>query len=362
MEKARITFGMIVLNGEPFVRYNLLSLYPFAHQIIVVEGACPAAKNIAAADGHSRDTTLDTLRRFKAEEDPDNKLIIVTAEDEGHPDGFWTGEKDEMSQAYAKRATGNYLWQVDSDEFYLDDDLRFVTNWLENDPSITAVTFRQMSFWGSTDYIVDGYYLAGGASNYHRLFKWGPGYVYSSHRPPTVQNADGVDQRLINWKDSWVLQERGIYLYHYALLFPKQVREKCEYYSQVEWSETFDHMQQWADQAFNSLKRPFGVHNVYEYPSWLEKYDGRHPAAVLDMMNDIRDGRVHADLRDMKDVDKLLGTWWYSIGIRYLKMTARFYPTWRQWSQRILLLVHDPKRVAHSIAQRYKSLVHGARK
>jgi hypothetical protein len=35
----RITFGMIVLNGEPFMRYNLQAIYPFAHQIIVVEGA-----------------------------------------------------------------------------------------------------------------------------------------------------------------------------------------------------------------------------------------------------------------------------------------------------------------------------------
>ena len=39
----RITFGIIVLNGEPFVRYNLRSLYHFAHEIIVVEGAVQAA-------------------------------------------------------------------------------------------------------------------------------------------------------------------------------------------------------------------------------------------------------------------------------------------------------------------------------
>lgn len=26
----RVTFGMIVLNGEPFVRYNLRALYRFA--------------------------------------------------------------------------------------------------------------------------------------------------------------------------------------------------------------------------------------------------------------------------------------------------------------------------------------------
>ena len=35
----QVTFGTIVLNGEPFTRHNLRALYPFAHQIIVVEGA-----------------------------------------------------------------------------------------------------------------------------------------------------------------------------------------------------------------------------------------------------------------------------------------------------------------------------------
>ena len=45
-------------------------------------------------------------------------MTLVTAEDEGHPDGFWPGEKDEQSRAYASRATGDYLWQVDVDEFY----------------------------------------------------------------------------------------------------------------------------------------------------------------------------------------------------------------------------------------------------
>jgi hypothetical protein len=34
---------MIVLNGEPSIRYNLRALYPFAHQIFLAEGAAPAA-------------------------------------------------------------------------------------------------------------------------------------------------------------------------------------------------------------------------------------------------------------------------------------------------------------------------------
>lgn len=65
MSTLRITFGMIVLNGEPFLLYNLRSLYPFAHEIIVVEGASPNAAHAATPEGHSLDRTLDILHRFK---------------------------------------------------------------------------------------------------------------------------------------------------------------------------------------------------------------------------------------------------------------------------------------------------------
>ena len=118
LDMPKITFGMIVLNGQPFIRYNLRALYPFAHQIIVVEGASPGAANICTLDGHSTDGTSDALWDFKAHEDPEHKLTILTAQDEGYANGFWPGEKHEQSQAYAKRATGDYLWQVDVDEFY----------------------------------------------------------------------------------------------------------------------------------------------------------------------------------------------------------------------------------------------------
>ena len=85
----RITFGIIVLNGEPFIQYNLRTIYTYAHQIIVVEGATEGAAEISTSDGHSTDSTLETLRYFKSHEDPEDKIIFVTAETEGYPDGFW---------------------------------------------------------------------------------------------------------------------------------------------------------------------------------------------------------------------------------------------------------------------------------
>ncbi|NIA69015.1 glycosyltransferase family 2 protein [Pelagibius litoralis] len=317
----RITFGMIVLNGEPFLRYNLRGLYPYAHEIIVVEGAAPGACNIADPQGHSRDGTLAILRRFKEEEDPEDKLIIVTAEDEGYPDGFWPGEKDEQSRAYAKRASGNYLWQVDVDEFYRSEDIETVIALLHGEADITAVSFRQITFWGGFDYTAEGWYLRRGAATYHRLFQWGPGFDYVSHRPPTVHDDRARDLRQLRWFDDRAMAARGIYLYHYSLLLPKQVEEKCDYYQNAEWAQRVGALA-WAQQVFGELRRPFRVHNMYRYPSWLERYRGDHPQQILQMRSDIVDGRLPVELRRSDDIERLLNSIWYPAARFFVKQAS----------------------------------------
>lgn len=318
MAKPRITFGIIVLNGEPFTRYMLRALYPFAYQIVVAEGAAPGARNISTADGHSRDGTLETLRRFKAEEDPEGKLTIVTAEDEGYPDGFWPGEKDEQSRAYAKRATGDYLWQVDVDEFYKAEDMARVLAMLEADPCISGMTFKQITFWGGLDYTVDGWYLRRGAANYHRLFKWGPGFTYATHRPPTVLDAEGRDTRKLAWLDAETTSREGLFLYHYSLLLPKQVREKCDYYGNAAWAKRSGAIE-WAEEAFMNLRKPFRVHNVYDYPSWLERFQGGHPEEIVRMVRDLNSPASAIALRDTADIERLLCSRSYRLGRALLR-------------------------------------------
>jgi hypothetical protein len=308
----RISFGVIVLNGQPFTAHTLRSLYPFAHEIIVVEGAAPAARNIATSDGHSRDGTLAELRRFQAEEDPDHKVTVVTAEDEGQADGWWQGEKHEQSRAYAKRATGDYLWQVDIDEFYRREEMERIIGMLRADPTITAVTFKQLTFWGGLGYRTDGWYLRRGATYYHRLFRWGPGYEYTTHRPPTVRDANGRDLRDGHWVRGEALAREGIHLYHYSLLLPKQVIDKCDYYGNVTWTKRPGAIA-WAQDAFLKLRRPFRVHNVYDYPSWLERYRGPHPDEIVRMVDEL--ARDHPEqLRPTDDIERLLGSWWYPLG------------------------------------------------
>lgn len=316
--RPRITFGIIVLNGEPFTRYCLRSIYPFAHEIIVVEGACRAAASIATADGHSTDDTLEVLRNFKADEDKQNKVKIITR------DGFWT-EKDEQSRAYAAQATGDYLWQVDIDEFYQPQDMERIINMLESDREIAAVSFKQITFWGSPEYKVDSWYLRGGADIYHRLFKWGPGYEYATHRPPTIHDERGRDLRRLKWVGGKTLARKDIYLYHYSLLFPKQVMEKAAYYANMGLGRQCRTMPDWAEHDYLALRRPYRVHNVHTSPSWLERFPGGHPPAVLAMLEDGRGGLTKLELRSNDDVERLLNSPGYRLGSFILKGLVPVY-------------------------------------
>jgi hypothetical protein len=319
----RVTFGVIVLNGMPFVPYVLRALYPFAHQLIVVEGAAPGAAPRAAPGGHSSDGTLEELRRFARDDDPEGKVVVVTAEDEGHADGIWPGEKDEQSAAYAVRATGDYLWQVDIDEFYLPEHMEAVLELLAGDPSITTVTFPTLTFWGAPRCTVDGWFLRRGAADYHRLFQWAPGYTYATHRPPTVLDERGRDLRDLHWLDARETARRGLVMYHYSLLLPAQAIEKVAYYTNWglygDWFAA-DEGRRWLEDSYLTLRRPYRVHNVYRYPSWLERFNGPHAPEAERLFADIVAGRVRAERRPMEDAERLLRSPWYVAGRELLKL------------------------------------------
>lgn len=323
-DKPKITFGMIVLNGEPFVSYNLRSLYPFAHQIIVVEGACPSASKVATDDGHSLDGTLDCLRDFKRREDPEDKLIIVTAEELNKKDGFWS-EKSEMSQAYANRATGNFLWQIDSDEFYRAEDMTKVINFLSENPDITEVSFRTKTFWGGLNYKVDGILLKLGDQDFHRLFAWGKDYNYVTHRPPTVTNFEGKNLANIRSVTAHEMMKMGVFMHHYEYLFPHQVRNKSEYYANAPHCQGLRPESMWAEECYMRLEKPYRVHNIYKWISWLERYSGEHPDQIVDLMEDIKKGNKNIELRHTNDIETLLNNYIYRLGKLYFKSVFPIY-------------------------------------
>jgi len=318
----RITFGIIVLNGEPFTRYCLRSLYPFAHQIIVVEGGHEDTRAVATPDGHSIDGTLEALQRFKAEEDPLDKLEIVTR------DGFWPktdelgNHRTHQSRAYAERATGDYLWQVDIDEFYRPEDMQAVIAMLREQRDVSAVSFRTRSFFGSLRYAAESWDHLDGTRDFNRLFRWGPGYRYVTHEPPTVVDDRGRDLRALHWVRAGEMARRGVFLYHYESLIPWQVEQKVRIY-QDEKPEWCAGLLDWAENSYFRLQHPYRVHREYRSPSWLRRFDGPHPAEASRMMSDVTMGLTSQSPRDTEDIERLLQRWWYPLGRQYL--LARYY-------------------------------------
>jgi hypothetical protein len=323
----RISFGIIALNAQPFLEYNLRALYPFAHQLLVVEGATEAARSLATPDGHSTDETLKMLKDFRVTQDPEHKLSVITAQDEGFQNGFWP-EKDQMSKAYAKRATGNWLWQVDSDEFYKRDDLQAVCQLLERNPQINAVSFPYFEFFGGFDYVITGKWHLIEHSRFHRLFRWGSGYTYTKHRPPTVVDESGTNLRKKNWLKTPRNGNKKIQLFHYSYVFPKQALQKVGYYSNVSWTDAFRKNQNWFEESYLALKRPLflGERGKWIF-QWLERFRGKHPLIIDQLRNDMDRGHVSEQVRPTADLENLVNSPLYWLITRMLRLVMPVY--WR---------------------------------
>jgi glycosyltransferase involved in cell wall biosynthesis len=290
----------------------LRSLYPFAHEIIVVEGASHNAAPAATVDGHSIDGTLDLLRRFKIEEDLEDKLTIVTAEDHGYSNGFWPGEKDEQSNAYARRASGDFLWQVDVDEFYHAEDIRRVATLLVSRPEISGVSFCWKNFWGGFGYLVDGWDyrdLVRRMGGIRRIFRWRPSYYYAAHRPPTVLDEKGRDLFELNWISSDETAKMRIYCYHYGMVLPTQARQKTIYYKNL--LPVCHDMPKWYQEIFLELRQPFNILHGTNPPSWLVRFRGTHPTAINSLLDDCRRNIVNLERRPVADIESLLSSWRY---------------------------------------------------
>ena len=266
----KITAGMIVLNGEPFVAYSLRAMYEFADEIIVIEGAVEDAMVVANPDGSSKDGTVETIRNFP---DPEDKITLVQ--------GRWK-DKLEQSNAYLARATGDYVWQVDSDELYLPEDLAAVRGMLEDDPQITVVTFYCRPFWHSLDTQLVG---PPWETVYHRVFKRVPGARFTNHRPPTVAGEDGIDlaeKKLVRANE---MRRRGIFMFHYSFVDPAQVKRKIEYYRRLgmscagpaDWYERV--YMGWLDDPA-AVEAQYGTYTTGG--GWTTPYHGPHPPAMND--------------------------------------------------------------------------------
>jgi glycosyltransferase involved in cell wall biosynthesis len=211
----RFSFGMIVFNGETFLNEVLKSVYDFAYEIIIVEGPDRNALPMAGPDGGSNDRTIEILRTFP---DPERKLKVIR--------GQWK-DKDEQSNRYLTEARGDYIWEIDDDEVYKPEDLEKIEKMLINDPETTAVSFYWQNFFKSFKRVM----VAEPPYEVWRLFRLRPGYIFKSHRPPTVIDpVTGASMNEIKPIKAERLAAEDIYIYHYSYIFDNQVRDKIRYH------------------------------------------------------------------------------------------------------------------------------------
>lgn len=269
--KPLLSFGCIVLNGEEFIKQSIASVYDHAHEIIVIDGATPDGMFMANPDGSSTDNTKEIVRAFG------KKVKFVS--------GKWA-DKNEQSNAYMKLATGDMIWQIDSDEAYKDEDIETVRELIQ-DRNALHVSFTALHFWHNFKTLAWGSWWSKPEHAYHRINKFYTGALYAGHRPPTIY---------YNNKPMWEagphitakeLEDMGIYLYHYSHVTDRQVKQKMQWYANnnVWKSDWYERVWKAWEEDPAGIELKYGTHPSNDvYPNqekgYTKPFTGTHPKAM----------------------------------------------------------------------------------
>ena len=169
-------------NEEEFALKVLSSIYSEVDKIIVIEGAVVNRPN-ATTDGHSTDNTLQIIKDFKANNDPDKKVILISVP---RP---WKN-LEEMKQTFLDLCVpGDWIIINDADEIYRPEDIRRLRKAIELEPHAQEFVPTFLHFYG--DYL----HVAKPGPEWNpfhqRIFKYIRGMKYIGH--PTVYDPAGHD-------------------------------------------------------------------------------------------------------------------------------------------------------------------------
>ena len=209
----KISFGMIIFNGDSFLEECLKSIYPYAYEILIAEGPVEYYQKLGYTT--STDRTNEILNNFP---DPDNKIKINR--------GTYI-EKTHQCNEYIKMIDTNsdYIWHIDSDEIYKPKDIEKIIELLEKE-KYTKVGFKTYTFFGGFDKYISGYVEN---FEFYRIFKYEYGAYWCEHRPPKLYYPyKKVDKE--KYLSGEELDKINIRIYHYSLVYIKQVINKFKYY------------------------------------------------------------------------------------------------------------------------------------
>lgn len=270
----KICFGMIVFNSDFVLNEVLQSIYPFAEQIVITHGP-------VAYWQHARIVRDDTAKILKEFPDPDKKITIVTAAGK---------EKTELCRAYMPFIWEDitHLWTIDADEVFKPEDIEKVITILETqDPH--SISFRSNSFFGGFDSVLNGFERE---HDFKRVLKYHKDCEFVDHRPPTLSTENVTNPLHIRGEE--MMLKHDVMMYHYSYTFPRQVREKVQYYEAAVISagkciphyfeDVYLRWVMGGNEQRKEVERQFkGVHEfipAYRGDCYPVKFEGEHPDII----------------------------------------------------------------------------------
>jgi len=248
----KITYGVIVVDGMPFIKHQLKLIYPHAHQIIICEGGDNTWNKI---NGYrrSQDGTIDFIKSYS---DPHNKIKLIQRD--------WNN-KNEMCHEYSRHATGDIIWHIDIDEFVDPAHIPFIKKQFSNRHN-QILSIPNYVFWGDTDTIIEAHGANGWKRDwftFERIFRRSPGkYI---HHIPQRGYYDPKTKRVLPAPTVQpdIFKAAGIYTYHFSYVLDRSVKMKMKYYNhripgciRKDWYEEVfskfkDHKERWIEEDFN---------------------------------------------------------------------------------------------------------------
>jgi len=265
----RISYAMNVLNGEPFIRHQLESIYRHADEIIIVEGAYKKFKH-AATNYHSMDNTLQLIREFP---DKDSKIKVISND-------CYYDDRLEMCNEFMKIASGDIIWQVDCDEFYDESTHQLVRKLMASDSDLDEIRFKFKDYYKNLNLTINGYYDI--FSEVRRVFRIKRGDLWASQRPPIIwrDNKIYVPKKIITGCE---MKEKGHIMHNATMLFDKQVCDKFKYYSAM-WRKSNPNFRRWYNESWISAQRNFSITGINERFTYLRWSSTIPPKELMDMM------------------------------------------------------------------------------
>jgi hypothetical protein len=283
----KIAFGMIVFEGDYVLKECLEQVYPFASQILIAEGPVKYWQDRGKTT--SEDKTNEILHSFL---DPENKIKIVHGQ---------FIEKDDQCNAYISHLNDDidYLWNLDSDEVYKTEDIQKTIEFL-NKEKPTSVGVRSKSFYGGFDHYLTGFEL--NTDNFLRIFRVVKGSKWLTHRPPTIEYPSNISVERKHVDSDTFYKLTGVEMYHYSYVFPKQVKNKIQYYkAKVSLDKCIDDYYNkiylpWVNsdeyKKYEIEKKYMGVHEFkpeYRGDCFTAEFEGQHPESIQNNLRNLKD-------------------------------------------------------------------------